>query len=195
MEVYNPMHKQEVTLYIYNIVNDNKYEILNKLISILLHVSIMIIFEIYFYFNYIVVIEKNLFISKMTSYINQLYDIKIDYYFNKQLNNYKSILYKKYIESLVIQQDILNQLLYYSCSIAAFIVLPLVVFLFIGLFNYKQLKWRWLIVENIIMFTLLAMFEYLFFTNVIMKYTPLTNDELKYIIYNAIINHFNGTTT
>ena len=189
MTTINPLHQNNHQV-VYNIINNNKYNILNKFISILLHVSIMIIFEIYFYFNYIVYIEKELFINKITNYINQLFKIET---FRYDIIIHDNTLYNNYINSLKNQKHLLNELLYYACSIASYIILSLCILLLLGIIKYKEIKWKWLLIENIIMFSLLAMFEYLFFINVIMKYTPITDDELKYLVYNQILLHLNNT--
>ena len=58
---------------LYNCCGFNKInfvEIINKFLSIFLHIFIMVVFEIYFYFNYVVQIEKNEFINKINSYLN-----------------------------------------------------------------------------------------------------------------------------
>ena len=66
-------------------------------------------------------------------------------------------------------------------GIIGFILLVLFGF---GLINRKIVKWKWIFIENLLMFLFLGIFEYLFFTNVILHYNPITDDEIKYFIAN-----------
>ena len=70
---------------------NNKYDIINKLISICLHIFIMSVFEIYFYFNYVVIIEKTEFMDKINSYFNNF-----DY---MHLTKPQTLIIKNIIES------------------------------------------------------------------------------------------------
>ena len=48
-------------------------------------------------------------------------------------------------------------------------------------------------IENIGMFGLLGLLEYVFLQNVILKYSPFSEEEIKYTIYNEMIKIINGT--
>ena len=49
--------------------------------------------------------------------------------------------------------------------------------------------------QNILMFLFLGIFEYLFFTEIILNYSPISDSEIKFIVYNGVINYFNSTKT
>ncbi len=183
----------------------NKINMLNKFISIFLHVFIMVVFEIYFYFNYIVIIEKNEFLNKIDDYIKQIesniflspeqkHIIKtmFDENSNNQLLNY---LYKQYIQSINSQKKLLYHLLIKACGMAGIIGSILSILLIFGIFNKNKIKWNWILIENLIMFILLGIFEYLFFTNIIMHYNPITNDEVKYRALHDIYSYLNSSST
>ncbi len=183
----------------------NKIELINKLLSVFLHIFIMVIFEIYFYFNYVVEIERNEFLKKINSYLgqiesnanfNQLQKEMIKRIFESQ--NYGAsfinYLYNQYIESLEEQKKILKQLLIIACKMGGVIGLVLVVLFCLGLANRKKIKWNWILFENFLMFILLGIFEYLFFTNIIMHYNPITDAEIKYFVASNLYNYFNSTT-
>ena len=86
-------------------------------------------------------------------------------------------------------KKILYNLLVYACKICGIIGLILIILFCYGFANRKIIKFKWICIENILMFVLLGIFEYLFFTNVIIKYNPVTDDEIKYFI----ANYFNST--
>lgn len=61
-----------------NCYSNHKLGVVNKMLSISVHIFIMIIFEIYFYFNYVMHIEKNEFMGKINSYISELNNLPLD---------------------------------------------------------------------------------------------------------------------
>ena len=56
-----------------------------------------------------------------------------------------------------------------------------------------KIRWKSIIVENILMFALLGAFEYIFFNTIILKYSPITNEELRYSIYSNMRKIVDGT--
>jgi hypothetical protein len=183
----------------------NKIELVNKLLSVFLHIFIMVIFEIYFYFNYVIQIERNEFLKKINSYLNQ---IESNTNFNQiqketikhifESQNYGSsfinYLYEQYIQSLQEQKKILKKLLIIACKMGGVIGLVLLILFGFGLANRKKIKWNWILFENFLMFVLLGIFEYLFFTNIILHYNPITDAEIKYFVANNLYNYFNSTS-
>jgi len=165
----------------------------------------MIVFEIYFYFNYIILIEKDVFYEQIDNYISELKSSPIDsnkrmiikYELKKNKKSYQkylNYLYNQYIDSLKKQQKILHTLLTKSCTIAGIVSIILFILFNLGLYNRKKIKWIWIIIENLFMFLFLGIFEYYFFVNIVMNYNPVTNEEVKYHIANDIITYFNSTT-
>lgn len=177
---------------------------LNKFMTIILHIFIMIVFEIYFYFNYVILIEKESFLKQIDKYIYELKQmplnsleqkiIKYELDTNQNLyKNYLDNLYKAYINSLKYQKALLYKLLKTACIMAGSTGIILIILFSFGLYNRKKIKWNWIWIENLLMFLLLGIFEYLFFTNIIMNYNPITDQEIKYHVVNKIINHYNST--
>lgn len=175
-----------------------KTVILNHLISIFLHIFLMIIFEIYFYFNYVIVIEKEVFLKKIKSYFADLNNYNHNKYnpFGVALIvNQSSIhgtldtMHKNYEQSLNSQKNLLSKLLYQSCKLAFFFGLVLIILWFFGLCYYKNIKWKTIILDNILMLGLLGCFEYIFFTTIIMNYNPITDAEIEYLIVKNIYNY------
>jgi len=182
----------------------NKIELLNKLLSVFLHIFIMVTFEIYFYFNYVVHIERNEFLKKINSYLNQIESNANFNQIQKQIikniiesQNYGiefiNYLYEQYMESLQEQKKILHQLLILACKMGGIIGIILLILFGFGLANRKKIKWKWILFENILMFILLGIFEYLFFTYIVLHYNPITDAEIKYFVADNLYNYFNST--
>jgi hypothetical protein len=192
---------------IYNWIGVNKIsfftEILNKFISIFLHIFIMIVFEIYFYFNFVVDIEKEEFLNKIQQYIDEFtHNINLDNTQKEliyQLIRYKydntllTELYTLYIQSLEQQKELLYHLMIKSCKVAGIFGLVLFGFIGYGLLKRYKIKWKWVWMENFLMFAILGIFEYWFFINVILNYNPITDAEIKYYVANEFVNYFNST--
>ena len=183
----------------------NKIEVINKLLSILLHIFIMIIFEIYFYFNFVVVIEKNEFEKKINSYLIEIeysdvylshtQKTLIKFMFQKQnlINSLMNVLYNQYIQSLEEQKKLLHKLLIFACGIGGIVGCVLLILFGFALSYRKKIKWNWIWIENVLMFVFLGIFEYLFFTNVILHYNPITDAEIKYYVVSNLFNYYNST--
>lgn len=180
-----------------------KTEMLNKFISIFLHIFIMVIFEIYFYFNFVVDIEKEQFLDKIQEYIDEFtQNVNLDQtqkmiiyklIGNKYDNTLMTQLYEMYTKSLEQQKQLLHHLMIKSCEIAGIIGLVLIGLIGFGLFRGYKIKWKWIWVENFLMFALLGVFEYWFFMNVILNYNPITDAEIKYYVVNQFVSYFNST--
>ena len=65
----------------------------------------MVIFEIYFYFNFIIRIEKNLFFNKITNYISQLNNDLLD----KTQKNYYTNYYLNHVQLLELWEYMIEQ--------------------------------------------------------------------------------------
>lgn len=164
----------------------------------------MVIFEIYFYFNYIIQIEKNEFLNQINKYFGELNNIPIDsaqkqaikYIIdsnNSKYNAYLTYLYDQYINSLSSQKKLLQKLLIKACIIAGIIGIIFTILFSIGLFNRKKIKWNWIWIENLLMFLFLGIFEYFFFMTIVINYNPITDAEVKYYMVNGIVSYFNST--
>ena len=76
----NPLLSQKPTSWqkVKNCYFDNKANVINKMLTITVHIFIMVIFEIYFYFNYVIYLEKDEFMGKIHSYIKDLGNIQLN---------------------------------------------------------------------------------------------------------------------
>lgn len=183
----------------YHFINRHKIQTLNYLISIFLHTCLMIAFEIYFYFNYVIVIEKQAFLGKINLYFNHLAHYNHDKYspfaLSLFLNNASRTdrlvndLYISSQKSLLAQQQLLEKLLYNACQLAATFGIIFCSLFLLGVLHGTRIKWRWILAENVMMLGLLGCFEYLFFTNIIMNYNPISDAELEYLVVHHLVDY------
>ncbi len=181
---------------------ENRAPIINKMLTITVHIFIMVIFEIYFYFNYVIYLEKDEFIGKVNKYINQLDQINlnplqkqiISNFFMANLEQVSANVYAEYVKSLH-QQSQLKKILQILAYKMAGVVGAFLFFFFVwGTINWKEINWKGIIIDNMLMFVFLGTFEYLFFSNIVLHYSPVTDGEIKYIMYNGLVDYFNQTT-
>lgn len=179
------------------------YLLNEKAVSILLHLFIMVSFEIYFYFQYVIIIEREQFLQKINDYADKM----STNYNNNYDPEYKLLvcetvlynpvnkdqLYNSYQMSLHTQREKIEYLFHVSLIMWGAVSFLLFVTFVNCMCVFEKIRWKWILGENIFMFIALGIFEYLFFTNIIMNFVPVTDAELQYIIYNDIINTVNGT--
>jgi hypothetical protein len=201
----NPLLSQKPTYWqkVKNFYFDNKANVINKMLTITVHIFIMVIFEIYFYFNYVIYLEKDEFMGKIHSYIKDLGNIQLNptqrliitQLITEDSEAITSELYSNYIQSLDKQKLLKQELMIVSYKMAGVVGLVLCFFFLWGLLNWKEIKWKSIIIDNILMFVFLGTFEYMFFSNVVLHYNPVTDGEIKYTLYTGLVDYFNQTST
>lgn len=178
---------------IWNIHHIQPSKIVNKHISIFIHIFIMIVFEIYFYFNYVVNIERKEFLDKIKSYIRKI-DTRVStiaiMIYTPDLETTETNLYQNYLTAIQTQERTKHKLIFLSCEIAGSVGCVILVLVIYAKYKRIQLKWKSILYENIAMFILLGLFEYIFFTHVILQYNPITDQELEYRIYTSVLQHY-----
>ena len=172
--------------------NRNNRKVFIKFTTILylvLHVSIIIVFEILFYFLYIIKKEYEVF-----DYL--IYDITHNEYNN--LNETTKIIINSllknktdinYIKSRANSDRnernyIKNELFIKSSIIMTFFILLSISIISFGLYK-KRIKFRYLLINLLTILCMISIFEYAFFTNIISHIKPVSYYEL----LNSIINN------
>lgn len=183
------------------------YKYLNKLIVITQHIFFLSIFETYFFFKYVSVMEKDAFLDKLDWYVenvqfvytNDLTDDEQEA-LNDQVHDYVNThpnfignMYDKYKYEDDKNTEEENGLITYSLWLSGFIGTIHLIFLILGVIHYKKIEWKWLLFENIMMIGLLAYFEYYFFINVIIDYDPISTAEINYNIMCDFMKGFDIT--
>jgi len=199
-----PTNKSDLCLFS-NIKNkiikhENKVELKNKLISVFFHIFLMSMFEILFYFFFIVDIEKELFLDKLMTYNDQ---IKENYYANmspeQQLlitqmisesfnkDALMSQIKQNYDADMQKQKALFNALLDKAIILSSSVG---TIFFITVIYGRKEIKVNWVLFENILLFLFLGLYEYIFFNMIILKYTPITDGEIQYLFVCNIASIF-----
>ena len=171
-----------------------KYEkqIVEIFIKLLLHITMISIFETLFYFLYVSSLEDNGIVQTLNTFINgvvtqcrNLTPIQIDIVDN---------FLEPYINATqIIQQggeeEITRNIYNKGISIRAWIYVGCLFGLLVITTIYIKLrrieiKWRSIILENMAMVVMLALYELMFFNTIIYLYHPISADE---IAKNAVI--------
>ena len=195
LNILNTLKKKIISIYIKYIKN-----ISNKFLTINLHITIMIIFELYFYFSIVILIEREKFLKKINTIFETTNPLQLNYIQERLVsqiiienNVISDKLYQQYIYSNELQKQLLEHLLYKSIGMSIMSSIPTFIFTLNAIYHRKIIEWYWIIIENLLMFLLLGIFEYLFFINIVLKYDPITNDELKYLLNIQFIRYLNET--
>ena len=195
LNILNTLKKKIISIYIKYIKN-----ISNKFLTINLHITIMIIFELYFYFSIVILIEREKFLKKINTIFETTNPLQLNYIQERLVsqiiienNVISDKLYQQYIYSNELQKQLLEHLLYKSIGMSIMSSIPTFIFTLNAIYHRKIIEWYWIIIENLLMFFLLGIFEYLFFINIVLKYDPITNDELKYLLNIQFIRYLNET--
>jgi hypothetical protein len=169
-------------------------------LHLILHITLLSIFEIFLFFSFVVDMERNAFLLKLKSYFNSHDEFSINEnnaeYLNQELNSPESMAYydtlKTKNDKSIIEYEEYNQklqsLAYYGtiCLGCSFILYVSCTFMF-----YK-LSLKKLIVEHAVLIVLIGIYEYWFFMNIILPYKIISADELNYITVSCMLKKING---
>lgn len=175
----------------------NFYRILlKKLIMFMTHLSLISIFEIFFFFSIVSIYENKaiieiiaVFFSKITKKCDELNIIQkeeITYIFNALVNttliNHNAYISKKH--RLEFDNNLYkNAWLYFIIIFSIDLVLLIIKF-----FCKIKINLYKILIENLMMIIILGIYEYMFFKIIILPYQNISHNELLKII----INHFDS---
>ena len=172
------------------------------IIHVFLHISLLSILEPLFYFLYVVKMEQDLFFNQLKILINTIVE-------DLNINVITSILSNSYITSTII--DIYGNNIYvdeyfnhlkieyessidennnnrqklerkaYTFSAISFLCTILYFIFHQCLYKEKYLFWK-VFMEHIILVLFIGLYEYWFFNNIILNYSPWTDAEITYYI-------------
>jgi hypothetical protein len=179
---------------------ENKVEFKNKLISVVFHIFLMSVFEIFFYFFFIVNIEKELFLEKLMTYNKQIYEKYNENVSPEEHAIISNTIYNLFNEKMLkdlkdnYEEDIHQQKILFKMLLNKAIILSTVVgsiFISTIIYGRKEVKLNWVLFENILLFLFLGLYEYIFFNIIILKYNPITDGEIQYLFVCNIASIFN----
>tara|TARA_B100000900_G_scaffold183188_2_gene155406 strand:+ start:221 stop:808 length:588 start_codon:yes stop_codon:yes gene_type:complete len=157
------------------------------ILYLILHVSIIVIFEILFYFLYIIKKEYQVFdylIKDVTKTNNNYFDNNTKYLINKIIKeainmNMTNLEYinNKALEDRSIRLNEKNLLFHKSLVILIFFVILSLFTINFGLYH-KKIKLKYLILDLFIMLSMIAVFEFIFFTKIVSHIRPISPYEL-----------------
>jgi hypothetical protein len=179
---------------------ENKVELKNKLISVCFHIFLMSIFEIFFYFFFIINIERKLFLEKLITYNKQIYDKYNENVSPEEHAMISNTIYNLFNEKMLkdlkdnCEEDIHQQQILFKMLLNKAIILSTIVgsiFISTIIYGRKEVKINWVLFENILLFLFLGLYEYIFFNIIILKYNPITDGEIQYLFVCNIVSIFN----
>ena len=175
-------------------IKNKKYVKFTTILYLILHVSIIIIFEIFFYFLYVIKKEYQLFDYLIDDITNNDY-----YHLNDTtkviINNFlKNMTNLNYINSRAIKDkndrmNTKNTLFNKSLIIIVFFSLLSSSIVVFGLY-YKKIKFRYLILDLFTILCMISVFEYVFFTKIISNIKPISPYELLDSVLNRILHNY-----
>lgn len=155
-------------------------------IKLLLHISLISVFETLFYFLYVSALENNGIIKTVGAFINgaadgcknitpleiQLVDDLLEPFLNASqiiaAGNQEEVARATYNKSIS------NQAWYYVAGLAGIFIVA------IGYIKKRKIVISWgpIILENVAMVCLLALYELMFFDTIIYQYEPISTNEI-----------------
>ena len=169
-------------------INHYKYEkqIISTLIKLLLHITLISIFETLFYFLYVSSLENNGIEKAINTFINGAIE---DCYnmTSEQIEVVDNILESYINASDVIQKGKIEEITRYKynnhiSNIAWGYVSGLAgVFVILSVYTRVRkikINWKNVVLENLTMVILLGLYELLFFNTIVHKYLPISTEEL-----------------
>ena len=184
-EEYKPFHYK-----------DRCEMIINKLILFFIHLFLISLFELIFFFCFVTKYEDKAINSVFTSITNSATSVCnnlttpdkqiVDYIINLVVNG--SELEKNSYDNYNIRNNynynlMINAVFYF---VGVFIIN--IIIILTNIFYYKRkINFKGILLDNLIMITFLGIYEYLFFSTIVFNYLTITPQELEYNIYNNAI--------
>jgi len=160
---------------------------INKLIMFMQHLFLITMFELIFFFNYVTKYEDNALISVFNSLTESIVNSC------SSLNNQSKIIvddiFKLFVNTTQVNENAIKS--YNSRMLVNNSLMVKAISYFIGVLGInimlicgnkctinKKINYKEIIIDNLIMITLLGIYEYIFFSNIVFKYLSISNDEI-----------------
>jgi len=170
---------------------------LNKLIMFMQHLFLITMFELVFFFNYVTKFEDGaligVFNSLTSSIINSCSSL------NNQSKIFVDDIFKMFVNTTQVNENAINA--YNSRIVVNNNLMTKAILYFIGVLSInillisgnrctinKKINYKEIIIDNFIMISLLGIYEYIFFTNIVFKYLSISNDEILQNFQNKFIS-------
>lgn len=163
---------------------------LKKLFMFMIHLLLISIFEIIFFFSIVSIYENEAIVSVIISFfnevpyacneMNEMEKLNFTNIFNLMLNTTDI---DNNANMAVIKRKAYNHNLFINAWMYFLIIVGINIVLFIIKYFYKiKINFKKIILENIVMILILGIYEYLFFKSIILLYQNISQSELIKII-------------
>jgi len=183
-EPNNENRSKPISEYNYCISCQKNY---NKIYGNVLHLYFIIVFEILFYFNYIVDIEKQEIQTVLNSFSDDIKYYYADYINNIEPNQEIFTVCNKLDNSYINKNN--SQLKEKSYYIIWSLSVVVLLFSFGHIFLVNNMNKLLLTIGEAILFiSFISIFEYLFFSQIVIKYNIITSEQASCDLYNDLYN-------
>ena len=146
-----------------------------------LHIYFIIVFEILFYFNYVVTVEKKQIENVLDSFLN---DMK-EYLIYVDPNTIADMLCDDFDSQFISQNNSDLQETAYSIIWGMTTVLGISMVIHFAVLKDAKL-FMYTLLESVTFIAIVSFFEYLFFTKIVMKYKVMNTEQAMCYLYNKI---------
>ena len=166
---------------------DKSELIINKLVLFFMHLFLITMFELIFFFNYVTKFENSaltgVFDSLTGSIINSCSSLSpnskifLDDIFrifvNTTQSNQKAT--NSYNSRMLYNNNLMAKSMLYFIGV---LIANIMILSMNKMTINKRINYLEIIIDNLIMITLLGIYEYIFFSNIVFKYQTISNDEI-----------------
>ena len=175
------------------------YEItINKLILFFIHLFLIAMFELIFFFNFVTKYEDRALVdvfnqityqfTSICSTLNQSDKTLIDDFLSMFLNTTKinQDANNSYNIRSIYNNTLLLKAFYYFLFVS---VINVLLILLNCIWFRRKINYKTIIIDNLVMITFLGLFEYLFFSTIIFNYQTISPNELNKQISDTILKN------
>lgn len=161
--------------------------VINKLMLFFIHLFLISLFELIFFFNYVTKFEDNALVSVFNSLTNSITNICSN--FNSETKVIVDDIFNMFFNTTIINQKALiaynnrneiNHILFINAIMYFVVILAVNILLYIinKVYYKRRINYKDILLDNLIMITILGIYEYIFFSNIVFKYVTITPDEI-----------------
>jgi hypothetical protein len=178
-----PQEKEEISFH----YKDRCEIVINKLMLFFIHLFLISLFELIFFFNYVTKFEDNALVSVFNSLTNSITNICSN--FNSETKVIVDDIFNMFFNTTIINQKALiaynnrneiNHILFINAIMYFVVILAVNILLYIinKVYYKRRINYKDILLDNLIMITILGIYEYIFFSNIVFKYVTITPDEI-----------------
>jgi len=172
--------------------------VINKLMLFFIHLFLISMFELVFFFNYVTKFEDTALISVFNSLTNSITNTCSN--FNSETKVIVDDIFNMFVNTTIINQKAI--IAYNNRKATNHILLINAIFYFVGIlavnillyiinkvYYKRRINYKDILLDNLIMIIILGIYEYIFFSNIVFKYITITPDEIiKNEVNNFLLN-------